>query len=254
MGFPKKTVPQNIASGMNAGKDFGILSLGVGDVATSIHLFDVYRSANIGVFLKANDKFCLVPRGLPPTKLQKIQTLLNTKAIQVSIGGSRLVGPLVAMNNNGILLSRLAEDDEVMLLQESTGLEVQRLNSRFTSVGNLICANDRGAIISDVFGDESKRVIESALGVPATRMRVSGFIQVGAMTSATNSGALVHPAASEEEISQIRKSLGIDPEPATVNGGVPFVSSGFVGNSGSVMLGAQTRGAELVIVSRAFSN
>jgi translation initiation factor 6 len=223
-------------------------------VAIPIHLFDVYRSSNIGIFIKSNDKYALVPRGLSPSKSEKVENFLQNKALQVSIGGSRLIGPLSAMNNKGIVLSRLADDDEISMLRQETGLNVDRLNSRFTSVGNLISSNDRGAVISDVFGEESTKTIQDVLGVPVKRMRISGYVQVGAMVSATNSGALVHPAASEEEISIIREALGLDPEPATVNGGIPFVSSGFVGNSKSIMLGAQTRGAELIIVSRAFSS
>ncbi len=223
-------------------------------MAIPIHLFDVYRSSNIGIFIKSNDKYALVPRGLSPTKLEKVENFLQNKALQVSIGGSRLIGPLSTMNNKGIVLSRLADDDEISMLRQETGLNVDRLNSRFTSVGNLISSNDRGAVISDVFGEESTKTIQDVLGVPVKRMRISGYVQVGAMISATNSGALVHPAASEEEISIIREALGLDPEPATVNGGIPFISSGFVGNSKSIMLGAQTRGAELVIVSRAFSS
>ena len=121
-------------------------------------------------------------------------------------------------------------------------------------MGNLISSNDRGAVISDVFGEASTKTIEDVLGVPVKRMRIQGYVQVGAMISATNAGALVHPAASEEEISIIREAFGLDPEPATINGGIPFISSGFVGNSKSIVLGSQTRGAELVIVSRAFSS
>ena len=115
------------------------------------------------------------------------------------------------MNNKGIVLSRLADDDEISMLRHETGLNVDRLNSRFTSVGNLISSNDRGAVISDVFGEESTKTIQDVLGVPVKRMRISGYVQVGAMISATNSGALVHPAASEEEINIIREALGLEP-------------------------------------------
>ena len=41
----------------------------------SIHLFDVYRSSNIGIFIRSNDKFALIPRGLPPTKVEKVERL-----------------------------------------------------------------------------------------------------------------------------------------------------------------------------------
>jgi translation initiation factor 6 len=219
---------------------------------TDIHFFDIYRSANIGIFLRASENFCLVPAGLPKTKLDKIVEMLRVKAIPASIAGSRLIGPLSVTNSKGVILSRLSDDEEVKNLSETTGQNVFRLESRFTSVGNLIAANDHGAIISDVFSDESARDVERALEVPVRRMRISSFIQVGAMISATNSGALVHPVASEAELRDIGETLGFDPEPATVNGGVPFVSSGFVGNTKGVLVGTLTRGSELVILSRAF--
>jgi translation initiation factor 6 len=219
---------------------------------TEIHLFDIYRSANIGIFLRASEKFCLVPHGLPKTKSDKIIEMLGVKAIPASIAGSRLLGPLSAANGKGIILSRLSDDEEVKNLLESTGQNVLRLESRFTSVGNLIAANDHGAVISDVFSDESAKEVEMTLEVPVKKMRIGSFIQVGAMISATNSGALVHPAASESEINVIGQTLGFDPEPSTVNGGVPFVSSGIAGNSTGVLVGTLTRGSELVILSRAF--
>lgn len=222
-------------------------------MAVEIHIFDLYRSANIGVFLKCNDKFCLSPRGLANTKSDKLSALLKCEVVPAAIAGSRLMGPLVAMNNNGIVVSRLSDEAEIGYLRKATGLEVQKLESRFTSVGNLISANDRGAIISDVFSDESAKDIERILKVPARRMRIGSMIQVGAMISCTNLGALVHPVATELEIELIRSALGFDPEPATVNGGVPFVSSGFVGNSKAVLVGSLTRGPELVILSKAFA-
>jgi translation initiation factor 6 len=219
---------------------------------TEIHLFDIYRSANIGIFLKANEKFCLVPNGLPKTKSDKISEMMGVNTIPASIAGSRLLGPLSVTNSNGIVLSRLSDDEEVKNLSLTTGQNVLRLESRFTSVGNLITANDHGAIISDVFSEESARDVERTLEVPVKRMRIGSFIQVGAMISATNTGALVHPIATESEINLIGETLGYDPEPATINGGVPFVSSGIVGNTSGVLVGTLTRGSELVILTRAF--
>lgn len=217
-----------------------------------IHLFDIYRSANIGIFLRTNDKTCLVPKGLAITKSDKISSLLKVQILQSSVAGSRLLGPLAVMNNKGIIVSRLADDEEIRHLRESTGLNVLRLESRFTSVGNLIATNDNGAVISDIFSEQTAKDIEKALEVPTKRMRIGMLVQIGAMISTTNSGALVHPAATEEEIASISSVLGFDPEPATVNGGVPFVNSGFVGNTKAILVGARTRGAELVILGKAF--
>ncbi len=217
-----------------------------------IHLFDIYRSANIGIFLRANDNFCIVPKGLAETKSERLGSLLRVKVVQASVAGSRLLGPLSAMNNKGMIVSRLTDDEEIRSLRDSTDLNIQKLESRFTSVGNLIAANDAGAIISDVFSEESARDVERTLGVPVKRMRIGISIQVGSMISATNGGALVHPAATEQEIITIASLLGFEPEPATVNGGIPYVSSGFVGNTKSILVGARTRGSELLILGKAF--
>jgi translation initiation factor 6 len=221
-------------------------------VPAEIHLFDIYRSANIGIFLKATERFCLIPMGIAETKASRLAQLLKVETIPASVAGSRLLGPLVAMNTKGIVVSRLAYDEEVRHLKEVTNLPVHRLESRFTSVGNLISANDTGAIISDVFGEESARDIARTLDVPVKRMRIDNFVQVGAMLAITNKGAIVHPVATEHELLSMASIIGVEPEPATVNGGVPFVSSGFLGNSKVILVGARTRGAELVILGRAF--
>jgi translation initiation factor 6 len=221
-------------------------------VPAEIHLFDIYRSPNIGIFLRANDKFCFVPRGLALTKREKIGPLLHAEVIQMSVASSRLLGPLLVMNNKGILVSRLADDEEIESLKSATGMAVEKLNSRFTSVGNLIAANDNGAIASDIFSDESAKAIERVLGVPVKRMRIQDYVQVGAMVCATNAGSIVHPIATEGDITSIRVALKVDSEPATVNGGMPFVGSGFVGNNKGILLGNLTRGGELVIIGRAF--
>ncbi len=221
-------------------------------VTAEIQLFDIYRSPNIGIFVRANDGYSLVPRGLAPTKSEKIASVLKGELIHASIAGSRLLGPLTVMNNKGIVVSRLADDQEIDSLRSETGMRVEKLNSRFTSVGNLISANDNGAVASDVFNDESVHVIERTLEVPVKRMRISTYIQIGSMVSATNDGAIVHPLASEADIEAVRRTLKVDPEAATVNGGVPFVGSGFVGNTKGILLGSQTRGGELLIIGRAF--
>jgi translation initiation factor 6 len=46
--------------------------------------------------------------------------------------------------------------------------------------------------------------------------------------------------------------LQVQVEPVTVNGGTPFLSSGIIANSKSVIVGQLTSGPELIMISRAF--
>lgn len=213
---------------------------------------DVYRSPNIGIFLKAGEKYVIVPEGLAETKASKLTSYLDVDEVRVSIAGSRLLGPFMAMNSSGIVVSRLAGDEEVSTLRKETGLKVERVPSRFTSIGNLVAANDHGVLVSEVLGEEAISVIGHTLSAPCRAISVASYLQVGSVISAANSGAVVHPKASEKEIDEISKTLGVDVEPATVNGGVPFVSSGILVNSRNAVVGNLATGPELVILSRAF--
>lgn len=218
-----------------------------------IYKYDVYKSPNIGVFIKANDRIILIPFGFAETKITKLTHYLQIEEkIFASIAGTRLIGPMTVMNNNGILLPSIASDEEICVLRQASGLNVERLKSKFTAVGNLISTNDNGALVSPLLNSEVNQQVRDVLGVPVNSITVGGFIQTGSMVVATNIGAAIHPKATEEEIKIISESLQVQVEPATVNGGVPFLSSGIIANSKSVIVGGLTSGPELIMLSRVF--
>ena len=205
----------------------------------------------MGLFTRTNDNTLLLPFGFADTKTNKLKEYLDVeKIIHVSVAGTRLMGPMTVMNNNGILLPSTVSDEEIQILKQ-TGLNVERLKSKFTAIGNLISANDKGAIVSNLFKGEVDQDIKDTLGVPIQTMSIGGFVQVGSMVVATNAGAIVHPKASDAEISRISEILQVEAEPATVNGGSPFLSSGIIANFSSVIVGNLTTGPELIMISRA---
>ncbi len=216
-----------------------------------IHKYDVYRSPNVGLFVRTNNDTLLLPFGFAETKAKKLKEYLDIeKIIHVSIAGTRLIGPMTVMNNNGILLPYTVSDDEIRILKQ-TGLNVDRLKSKFTAIGNLISANDKGAVVSNLFKGEADQNIKDILGVPIQTFSIGGYVQVGSMIVATNAGAIVHPIANDWEISRISEILQVEAEPATVNGGSPFLSSGILANFSSVIVGNLTTGPELIMISRA---
>ncbi len=217
-----------------------------------IYRYDVYRSPNIGIFLKATDKFLFIPKGFADSKVEKLESFLNVKSVGTSIAYTRLLGPLMVTNNNGIIVPRIAEDEEVQDLKKATGMNVAKLETKLTALGNLIVANDKAAIASMVLPREVLKQVQDVLGVSIECMNLASYHQVGAMIVSTNVGAAVHPKTSEREIDLIREVLSVDVEPVTVNGGVPFVASGMVTNSRSIVVGSLTTGPELIMLSRAF--
>lgn len=218
----------------------------------AIYRYTAYKTPNIGIFAKANDSTLLVPYGFAETKTRKLAEYLQCREVYTSVAGTRLIGPMTVINNNGILLPSIASDEEVNSLRQSTGLNVEKFKSRFTAIGNLIAANDNGAIASVLLERELFGQIQDVLGVPVHSMTVGGYVQTGAMIVATNGGAAVHPKATEEEIKTVSEVLQVPAEPVTVNGGIPFLSSGIISNTKAVVVGSLTSGPELIMLSRIF--
>ncbi len=215
---------------------------------------DVYRGPNIGVYINTNDDFLLLPMGFAQTKAEKLAGYLKTEIIYSSIANTRLLGALMVMNNNGILLPKTAYIDEYEFLKKETKMEIGVLDSKYSALGNVICANDKGAIVSPWLSKEDCKTIEEVLGVEVLQKRIAGFNQTGAVMVANNSGAAIHPEADEEDMKTFANVMGVKIEPTTINSGIPYVMSGIVVNNHTVVVGSMTSGPEIMMLTRAFLN
>lgn len=217
-----------------------------------IFKYDVYRSPNVGIYAKCNDSFVFIPNGFATTKVENLCEFLKTDHVFTSVANTRLLGVLMVMNNNGILLPRNSLEEEVVHLKKSTGLNVDILDTKHTAIGNLICVNDKGGIMSPLIPSEYVKKVEDVLGIEVIRKKVAGYQQSGAMAKANSRGGVIHPATEEEDVRTISQVLGVEIEPATINGGSPFVSSGILANNKSMVVGSLTNGPELVMLTKAF--
>ena len=216
--------------------------------------YDIYRNPNIGIYTKANNDFVFIPRGFAQTKTENLAKYLQTDYLITSIANTRLLGILMVLNNHGILLPKTCSQEEIKNLKKGTDLNIKILDAKHNALGNLICANDKGGIISPVIDKEHLREIEDVLDIEVLQKKIAGYNQVGAVMTATNQGGVIHPEADEKDISVFSNILGINIEPATVNGGIPYLSSGILANSNSVVVGTLTSGPEIMMLTRAFTN
>ena len=217
-----------------------------------IFKYDIYRSPNVGIYAKCNDSFVFIPNGFAITKVKNLCEFLKTDYVFTSVANTRLLGVLMVMNNKGILLPRNSLEEEVVHLKKSTGLNVDILDTKHTAIGNLLCVNDKGGIMSPLIPSEYVKKVEDVLGIEVIRKKVAGYYQSGAMAKANSHGGIIHPETEEEDIRTISQVLGVDLEPATINGGSPFVSSGILANNKSMVVGSLTNGPELVMLTKAF--
>jgi len=208
---------------------------------------------HIGVYCRANNKIAFVPPFLNEKEKKEIKRVLKVDVIEVTVGGSTIVGSLIAMNSNGAILADFIEKEELEKIKENFEGEIMIIDDRFNAAGNNILANDYGAILHPMMKDETLKKIEKILDVKAKKATIAGLNTVGMAAVATNKGALCHPKMDEEEKKLIKEVLDVDVDIGTVNHGMPYVGAGIVANEHGAIASRNTTGIELGRIEEALN-
>ena len=216
-------------------------------------MMDFMGSPNIGIYSLTTDRYAIVPTGLQDSKIKNIEDCLKVTTVQTDICRSKLIGVFAAANSNGIVLPKYAEDDEIENMMKLTGVNVERIDCKMTALGNLILANDNGAVVSPLFMGMHSALssIQDTLGVEIGVGEIAGSPYVGSLGVATNKGVLTHPETKEDERKKLMEILKVPIYNGTVNMGVPIVSSGLVANASGALVGFITSGSEVFTISNA---
>jgi translation initiation factor 6 len=182
--------------------------------------------------------------------MEIIERTFNLPVVQSTVATLDAVGLLCTATSNGIIVPYTASDDELSRIRKSTDVNVDWIDSKMTALGNIVLANDKGAICHPEFEAKAVKKISDTLGVEALRGTVAKLPIVGSNTIATNLGAVVHPLATDEEIDTITQLLKVVVEVGTVNRGSPYTKLGVIANTDGMIAGTETTGVELAHISQ----
>ncbi|MEM0453418.1 MAG: translation initiation factor IF-6 [Sulfolobales archaeon] len=213
----------------------------------------IFGNPNIGVYIFANNKVALIPPLSDSEIRRKLISNLGVEVIECRIADTNLIGVLVAGNDNGLLLPRIAKDDDVEYLQ-SLGLNVRVLYTNFTALGNIVLSNNKNAVVHPEIHDRDVDVIKKVLGVSNIVKRDIGrFTTVGSVAVVNDVGGLIHPDVSDSEIKEVSKILDVQLDVGTVNFGVAFIKTGLVANNYGAVVGERTTGPEIMRIIKALN-
>ncbi len=216
-----------------------------------LFLFDLFGNASIGVYSLVNDKIAIIPPQVPETKRQKVEEWLKVKVVATTVGKSLVVGALACSNSNGVVLSSFATEEEVKAIKSVADINVTVMDTKRTAYGNMVLANDKGAVVHPRMEREDMNKIEETLGVEVVPTEIAGLPYVGSLATATNKGVLAHPLLKEEERKVLNDVLKVPVDVGTINCGIPYVSTGLIGNSTGALVGLLTTGPEMFIIGQA---
>ena len=215
---------------------------------------DLFNSPYSGVFCATNDVLTLIPPGIPKDDMEAISEALGTTIRVITIGGSSVLGTLVAMNNKGILVSNLVTSLELEKLEKISSelkLNLGVLSERSNAIGNNFLLNDKGGFCNERLSPKSKNSAEEIFEINIEAQSLNGMDTLGMIGCVNNNGGLCHPEISDKEKENMEKIMNINVMEGTVNFGMPLVGAGVISSSKGAVCGRQSTGVELGRVEEA---
>ena len=215
---------------------------------------DLFNSPYSGVFCVTNDLLTLVPPGIPDDDVAAIGDALGTTVKVITIGGSSVLGTLVATNNKGLLVSNLVTSLELEKLEKwckNLNLNLGILSERANAIGNNFLLNDSGGFCNERLSSSSIKDAEGIFEVAVKSQSFNGMDTLGMIGCVNNNGGLCHPDIDENERKIMQEVLDVPVMEGTVNFGMPLVGAGVIASSKGAVCGRQSTGVELGRVEEA---
>jgi translation initiation factor 6 len=217
----------------------------------AIYTCSLIGSASIGVYSLATEKIVIIPKSVPLKKAERIAGWLKGELIHTPIGGSVLVGAFVCANSNGILLPHLIRSEEFREVKACFDGNITVMETKKTAYGNLVLANDYGAIVDPGLKEADVKLICDTLCVEAVGGEIAGLPYVGSLAVTTNKGTLAHPLLKDAERKMLEDVLKVPVDVGTINCGIPYVGTGLIANRFAAVAGSMTTGPEMFIIGNA---
>ena len=182
-------------------------------------------------------------------KAEDFRQCLGVRSCVTNIGGCALLGVLVTSNSNGIVLPHIIQDHELNAVRELE-VKVTVAQERWTALGNLVLANDNGAVIHPGASESLAKTVAETLDVDIVTATIGGLPYVGSLAVATNQGVLAYHAMTDREREIIEKALKVPVEAGTINGGISYIKAGLLANTKGAVVGPLTSGPELMAITR----
>ena len=131
----------------------------------TIEVLNEIKENAIGNLILANDKAAIVSPLIPQDSRLKIADALDTEVVEMTLGGSGLVGAMGVATNRGVLLSPILTDEEAEAVIRT--LKVPKGGIGTVNRGNIfvksgLVANSKGALVGyETTGIEIVRIQSS---------------------------------------------------------------------------------------------
>lgn len=210
-----------------------------------VSLMDFQGNPNIGIYMFANNKFCLLGQNINEAKKKEIEKTLGVSVYKISILSTQLIGIFITGNDEFLLIPQITQEEylEIKNIAKKYDVKIITLKSKLNTLGNNICISDREILINSDYDKEVIDNIKKETAYKVTTIKSKKFNSIGSTTKFLNGKFFLSQEYDQNEIKKINKKKigGI----GTINHGSQYIASGVIGNNNGIIIGKTSTSVEI---------
>ena len=138
---------------------------------------DINGSDQIGVHLARAGDVIFHTIELESSIVETIESALGLETVAISIGGSNLIGSLLAGTSKGLAVADIASENDIDTLTSYGDVIV--MEGGVNTAGNLVMCNEQGAVVSPSVPKQGLDLLSEVLKVEVATISIAGQDVVG---------------------------------------------------------------------------
>jgi translation initiation factor 6 (eIF-6) len=212
-------------------------------MSKNVALMEFESNPNIGLYMFANDKFCIIGKNLE-NKKKEIEKILKVPVYCLKALGTDLIGIFISGNNDYLLIPKMYtyELEEFNKIAEKEKIKLIISKDILNTFGNNTSFIDKKIIISTKYKKKFYDELKNKTNLKIIRIETKEYEAIGSICKSIKNKFFVSQELNENELKEILDDIaGI----GTINSGSPYISSGVVGNINGVIIGSSSSSIEI---------
>jgi len=216
-------------------------------MARKVQLLRINNTDNIGLYVFANDKFCLVPKNIDKKVKEKIERTLEVPIYEVSILNTDLIGVFLNGDDNFLLSPEIFNNEREVLenICKEHDVKFVQISDKLNTFGNNILFFKNNIFVNSDYSDSFVDELKKDLDYNIIRINLKELTSIGTVAINLGENLILSQSLKDEDINKFGEILNEEVNVASLGKGSSYIKYNIIGNRKGILISENSSTIEI---------
>ncbi len=216
-------------------------------MARKVQLLRINNTDNIGLYVFANDKFCLVPKNIDKKIKEKIERTLEVPIYEVSILNTDLIGVFLNGDDNFLLSPEIFNNEREVLenICKEHDVKFVQISDKLNTFGNNILFFKNNIFVNSDYSDSFVDELKKDLDYNIIRINLKELTSIGTVAINLGENLILSQSLKDEDINKFGEILNEEVNVASLGKGSSYIKYNIIGNRKGILISENSSTIEI---------